>query len=149
MRHTKFRGKSLVTDKWTYGGLIENQGWFFIHYTTSEMIIKDSDSGHTTIVTVTAGAVDGSTVGQFTGLLDKNDKEIYEGDIVNIHDSHETCGVIEYRNRTAAFVLCRDKVKNRHKGDGIDYQLYAGRQKRYEIIGNIYDNPELLKGGEK
>ena len=78
-------------------------------------------------------------------LHDKNGREIYEGDIVNIHDSHETCGVIEYRNRTAAFVLCRDKVKNRHKGDGIDYQLYAGRQKRYEIIGNIHDNPELLE----
>ncbi len=132
-REIKFRGKYLKDGNWIYGFLSDKNSDF----TT---IANNEDKGR-----YTEYSVNPDTVGQFTGLYDRNGKEIYEGDIVNIHDSHETCGVVEYRDNIAAFVLCREKVKNRHKGDGTDYQLYAGREKRYEIIGNIYDNPELLK----
>lgn len=141
MRQIKFRGKCLHNGEWVYGDLIENQGRFFIYHATSETTIEEDDS-HITIIAL---EVISNSVGQFTGLYDQDDWEIYEGDIVNIHDSHETCGVVEYCDNIVAFVLCRDKVKNKHKGDGTDYQLYAARQKRYEIVGNIHDNPELIK----
>lgn len=139
MRQIKFRGKRLDNGEWKYGEFA---------------IIDDKPA----IVFGPVDFIDGvelqcldwawvepDTVGQFTGLYDKNGSPIYEVDIVNIHDSHETCGIVEYRDNIASFVLCREKVKNKHKGDGTDYQLYAGRQKRYEIIGNKYDNPELIK----
>lgn len=138
-RVIKFRAKCQFPDEWVYGSLMSWKDG------SNNIYIYQEDTGYWIMIR----HVIPDTIGQFTGLFDKNGEEIYEGDIVNIHDSHETCGVIEYRNNTAAFVLCRDKVKNRHKGDGTDYQLYAGRQKRYEVIGNVCDNPELLKGGEK
>lgn len=139
MRQIKFRAKCRFPDEWVYGSLMSWKDG------RNSLYIYQEDTGYWIMIR----HISPDTIGQFTGLFDKNGREIYEGDIINIHDSHETCGIVEYRINAAAFVLCRDKVKNRHKGDGIDYQLYAGRQKRYEIIGNIHDNPELLKGGEE
>lgn len=136
MRQIKFRGKCKDTGEWIYGDLVRNIEGDVAVIPPYQMNMNNTCSDY---------EVEIDTVGQFTGLYDKNGSPIYEGDIVNIHDSHETCGIVEYRDNIASFVLCREKVKNKHKGDGTDYQLYAGRQKRYEIIGNKYDNPELIK----
>lgn len=139
MRQIKFKGRRLDNCRWVYGSMA---------VVKDECFIGKAAVPINPVYKTTWTAVDKNTVCQFTGLCDKNGIEIYEGDIVNLHDSHETCGVIEYRDNIAAFVLCREKVNNRHKGDGTDYQLYAGRQERYEIVGNEYDNPEML-GYEK
>lgn len=76
---------------------------------------------------------------QYTGLKDKNGVEIYERDIVC--PSGQEYGVIVWDNRSAGFWVDYSKAKSVGK---FDYQLH---QHTYlEVIGNIYENPELLNG---
>lgn len=86
------------------------------------------------------------TAGQYTGLTDKNNKRIFEGDIVvcsqaiqgNFIDEHVETGYVEMKH--GAFGLHRKQGYYRPFKDWLeDYE--------YEVIGNIHDNPELLKGG--
>ncbi len=86
------------------------------------------------------------TVGQFTGLTDKNGKKIFEGDFVvckqeisgNWIDYHVEIGFVEMKH--GAFGLHRKQGYYRPFKDWLeDYE--------YEVIGNIHDNPELLEGG--
>ena len=71
---------------------------------------------------------------QYTGLKDKNNKEIYEGDIVTLHNSKYK---VIFLNEEARFVL---------RDDEFEYEIpfTNNNNKRMEIIGNIYENPELL-----
>jgi uncharacterized phage protein (TIGR01671 family) len=74
---------------------------------------------------------------QFTGMLDANGKEIYEGDVVS---DHVGIGVVEYSKKNAAFRV------NYCDGYGkwfIDYTL-KGERESIEVIGNIHQNKELL-----
>ena len=71
---------------------------------------------------------------QYTGLKDKNSVEIYEGDIMKLKESKENYEVRYLGNR---FVLC--------KYDNIVFENEAYFSER-EVIGNIYENPELLQG---
>ena len=77
------------------------------------------------------------TVGQFTGLTDKNGKKIFEGDIVQGKDrleKHlEVFGYIDHKN--GSFVITGDFMTHYR---WLDYEV--------EVIGNIHDNPELLEG---
>lgn len=75
---------------------------------------------------------------QFTGLKDKNGKEIYEGDRIRISDEYgnEDTGFIGYKEREMAFVV--DWGNNR-------YRRIMDSEDVIEVIGNLYENPELLK----
>ncbi len=77
---------------------------------------------------------------QYAGLKDKNDKEIYEGDIINIInnsvDEEDGYFIAKYDIETARYIL---------SGNGLVYDFDNTYTNECEIIGNIYENPELLK----
>lgn len=124
MRTIKFRGKDKRTGEWFYGNLFD----------------KDA-SGRTHISTTRQGCldIDPETVGQFTGLLDKNGKEIYEGDVI-LQRGYSRIRPMLVRFEHGAFVT------GEHSGSSTTTRPML-IQKRCEVLGNIYDNPDLLKGG--
>lgn len=78
--------------------------------------------------------IDPETVGQYTGLTDKNGKRIFEGDIVD-YISSDVIG-----NPKTGTIIVEDMTD-------YDTMIYLNHSDELQIIGNIYDNPELLKGG--
>lgn len=86
------------------------------------------------------------TIGQFTGLKDKNGKEVFDGDVVKAHrfgfDGNETDiefnGTIKYRPDGACFVI------SANDGDILVKDTTHFEEPCIEVIGNIYENPELL-----
>ena len=85
------------------------------------------------------------TLMQYTGLHDKNGREIYEGDIVRSSPrrQHEKSfvGDVHYGRVDPSFTI--------HDKDGHDFRLYSsGEYRTYEVIGNIFENPELLEAGK-
>ena len=123
MREYLFRGKTIANGKWSEGTLlVTKQGC---------CITPDA----TVYV-----AVDPETVGQYTGLTDKNGTKIFEGDIVKYGDTVHNV-VFEQRNGTAYFDLVYSTLETLSFG-------YYQDLKQIEVIGNIYDNPELVGGEE-
>lgn len=131
MREILFRGKCCTTGEWVEGFLgIEVpddyviQQFSFDEYFASECIDQYS--------------VKLETVGQYTGLTDKNGRKIFEGDIVNYNGSiHKV--VFENRCYNARFGIVVEEEETWSFGMSVPPYLM-------EVIGNIHDNPELLKG---
>ena len=128
MREIKFRGKRLHNGEWVYG-------YYAYFPATHKAIILETNGYYVNEY----GAIP-ETVGQFTGLKDCNGKEIYEGDVT---DDNVGIGSVEYSEKYAGFRV------NYHNGYCKWFYDYLDSEKRtLEIIGNIHENPELLKGGE-
>lgn len=128
MREIKFRGKSLDNGEWVNGFVLFNQD-------KSEAVIAkltDTESVCENVVI--------DTVCQFTGLHDKNGREIYEGDII-----------IEKLRRARKdgerLVICFDDFEYKGKNaNGATTSLsLLVEHHTIKVIGNIHDNPELLK----
>jgi uncharacterized phage protein (TIGR01671 family) len=141
MREILFRGKKKHKGGWAEGSLIT--AFEYICILQSENKVHPMDypylDGDSGVIDGEATPVIPETVGQYTGLTDKNGKKIFEGDIVKYGDTvHEV--VFEQRNNTAYFGLVYNELETLPFGH---YQ----ELKQIEIIGNIHDNPELL-GGE-
>lgn len=121
MRKIIFRGKR-EDCSWLYGDLIhmERENDFVI-------MVADWRTKNNEVIP--------ETVGQFTGLTDKNGKEIYEGDIVKYTHDPKACEVLYRANDYGASFLT-----DSHDG----YHSLGDLMNTVEIIGNIHDNPELL-----
>ena len=133
MREIKFRGRK-SNGEWLYGDLVHNVG---VGASTALIFPEDAHDSWDRYIILT------DTIGQFTGLLDKNGKEIYEGDIIRGNCGHgEVRHLISFYDMTASFVaeILPDTDIN-------DYctasQIWILKYSK-EVIGNIHDNPELL-----
>lgn len=148
-REILFRGKRLDNGEWVYGFYSNAKGENGrFHY------IQDENS---------FVKVDPSTVGQYTGITDKNDKKIFEGDIVafTFHSDLAEHARLEERPEITEdhVILFRDGafwMKRIVVPDSLTAKIYGTItlleslwKHRVEVIGNIHDNPDLLKGGDK
>jgi uncharacterized phage protein (TIGR01671 family) len=127
MRTIKFRAWDLINRRWCGYDL---KGFVFTDRATKEQEIIEWCPKR-----------DGKILMQFTGLKDKNGKEIYEGDVVTVKDlNHPTenpieIGVIEFLDEELKFWVRLDETGGR--------SIYPDEQE-IEVIGNIYEDPELL-----
>lgn len=132
MREILFRGKRLDNGEWVEGNIIINHDFVAI------MSYNGCQYWHDII------EVNSSTIGQYTGLTDKNGKLIFEGDILFLRDSaggkHYDVVVAEYWNCS-----CCGGVFGFSTEYG-DVNIDIRDHKCAEVIGNIHDNPELMEG---
>lgn len=133
-RIIKFRGKQICDGKWVYGNLI-------IYSETDYEIEWFCDIDKRWY----RSRVVPETVGQFTVLADKNKKEIFEDDIVRVYATNRAYDiVVKWDDYAMAFIACY--------ADGNQSPLsWFGKFSscELEVIGNIHDNKELLKGGQQ
>ena len=135
MREIKFRGKD-YTDKWRQGDLVQEK------WKQGKLIMIKKDK--------IAWSVLEETVGQYTGLKDKNGKEIYEGDILKINDDIKRAFDLEdimYIDFSeGAFYLKAEKEIKWSILRCLPALVNIEGNIRAQVIGKIYDNPELLGG---
>ena len=124
MREILFRGKLLDNSEWAYGFIVKMFGAYHI-------IDKDDEN--------TAYEVIPETVGQYTGLKDKNGNRIFEWDIVKTDKFSEPNKqyIIKYDLQFGAFI-----GQDRYN---IYFVTFDGDSGEFEVIGNITDNPELME----
>lgn len=154
MREILFRGKRKTDNKWLYG----------FPYITRKNAVKInwycSDFG-----SMRTDEVDPETVGQYTGLTDKNGKKVFEGDIFKFSDeiwenSYTSCGtewdswkvenyaVVGFDDERSGFdfvkyKFCENSVEaDFHENHDIEFAEFISS---LEVIGNIHDNPELME----
>ena len=140
MREILFRGKRKDNGEWIQGDFCSPCNIVFLEKGYDDVLKKDD------CPVCNDYEVIPETVGQYTGLCDKNGKKIFEGDILSHYINWLGCrvnGVCEYDKEQAAW-MCRFVDKNGNKLTGFlaDWVDNNG----CEIIGNIHDNPELMIG---
>ena len=129
MREILFRGKRL-NGMWAIGCYVQAIGNEII---TEIVDVFDDPTG--------SWLIDPETVGQYTGLKDKNGNKIFEGDIVQ-NISERKKGIVQWFEEHAAFLIyCQS--------ENTLYWLYDNDFSNLEVIGNIHDNPELIGGGDE
>ena len=123
MREIKFRGFNTKRNQWLHGSHILNRGTHFV--APDEFADGKTWEDY---------EVEEESIGQFTGLHDKNGKEIYEGDIVRYRPNNKTYQVV-----------FKDGI---FFGEGIDGDGAASHFfPSCEIVGNVYNNPKLIEKG--
>lgn len=132
-RENLYRGKRVDNGEWIYGG--------YAKCNNREYILPDIDLVGREWVFKNIEVIP-ETVGQFTGLTDKNGKKIFEGDIVEFTD--------KYTRKKGRAEIVFEAFKWKYSGcyyggNPIVWLCIDDKSIEFEIIGNIYDNPELLE----
>ena len=149
MREILFRGQKIDNGEWVYGSYVNQYG-------CHEIMLDGVDSEYG----FDHYHVSPETVGQYTGLKDKNGKRIFEGDILKtcngawewMHEDSYDIRVSVVGFEDGSFVLDDTYSSDGYNELSCVHEEYACSNGEYEdyvifeVIGNIYDNPELLKG---
>ena len=131
MREILFRGKTTLDNEWGVGaGVYKSEGYTWI---ITDDATKTENRG------TGSDAINPATIGQYTGLTDKNGTKIFEGDVVRLYlvDDIEM-GIIKFND-----IMCRFMFFSKDGGYSFDNAC------TFEVIGNIHDNPELMKGEQQ
>lgn len=154
MNEILFRGKRVDTGAWVYGNLIQmdnesSQCFIFPYYDLASSMSCQQ------LVALKMVPVIPETVGQYTGLKDKNGTKIFEGDILRgfeypyCSDGEDNYyGQVVWFINSPAFGICTYKVPNakvRGISQGNSDYMEDWEPTSWEVIGNIHDNPELLE----
>ena len=134
MREILFRGKTSDANKWIEGYLfVSQEGGHYIIDTNN-----DGDNG----IPVRLILVNPETVGQYTGKTDKNKTRVFDGDIIRILNAKQPLevGVVRWNDDDQCYVVCSTWSERCILTDFRN----LGRSK-FEVIGNIHSNPELLE----
>ena len=148
MREILFRGKRLDNGKWVEGSHCPKK---IGHYDSGKSVEKVQ---HLIIINMTSGGyqytdVAPETVCRYTGLTDKNGRKIFEGDIIKYHFGKDVAPI-----KFGLYQNCFDSQQAEHCGFYVDWKSERNFRKDLgywvhmvdaEIVGNIFDNPELLK----
>ena len=141
MRDYEFRGKLLNTNVWIYGNLRihfvdgdleQKNNRYFIEYNYMDKHGKVHRDSY---------EVDPSTIGQFTGLYDKNKVKIYEDDIIELEDRYV---IVEWNKYLATYDLDFLRYKNRIDNGFIFKGVKMLELFRYKVIGNIHDKEDSI-----
>ena len=133
MRTIKFRGKSIDGKEWLYGDLVSSAD-----KKRFAILVNNKESYDECEVAP-------ETVGQFSGLYDCDGKKIFEGDILKW--SNGRMYVIKFWQ--GMFYASVEECNEGFLGGFPLHALTEHEDRKCKIVGNIYDNPELLKGGAK
>lgn len=129
MREILFKGKQLHNGEWIHGGIVERGGKAYIIGVSKRLRIDGIE-------------VDPETVCQFTGLTDKNSMKIFEGDVVK--------GLFLFGMSINAVATFKDGSFGLkwYRGSIEEFSAFSCfHNVTFEVIGNIFDNPELMEGG--
>ena len=121
MREIKFRGKRADNGEWIYGDLLRRFGMYEIYRASGTMRVIPE------------------TVGQFTGLKDKNEVEVYEGDILSDMEDFPMTLPVLYDNENSMFCCDISYLKDGSNMDEIKECYPDG----FVVVGNIYDDSSL------
>lgn len=143
MREILSRAKRLDNGEWAYGNLVhsidvdDEYGTIIIPMEESGMFVKGEDPEEHDLGFENWHLVDPNTICRNTGLTDKNGKKIFEGDIVSgVFDGGRIIGFIKYGSNAGYYI----------ERSGLYGILLDNAQDWLEIVGNIFDNPELIGG---
>ncbi len=131
-REILFRGKRTYNKKWIEGSLV-------VDYAGNTYIVWEYETVKGAMISSKTINVYPETVGEYTGLTDKNGKKIFEGDIVSGYFDHEKIVGYIFYGSDAKFFIQRKGLFGIELNNAEDW---------VEVIGNIHDNPELLEVSE-
>ena len=145
-REILFKAKRVDDGEWVEGNVIEDgvTGQTFIHSAGNS--VNESDKANEEgCLKFVAFEVEPETLCQYTGKNDENKQKIWENDIVKIHsgyiDEEDGYFIVEWDKDAARYYSINGE------GLSVDFDNVYGYE--CEVIGNIFDNPELLEGGKQ
>ena len=125
MREIKFKAWDKARKRWTNYSIADDLLRFYDKHTGCWKTDKEGER---------------FVLSQYTGLKDKNGKEIYEGDVVKAISFARWIGVVKYSDKNQAFIF--DDLDKKYRGDSIVFMSQF--DEGFKILGNIYENPELV-----